>query len=118
MRPIAHLNSPSDHGGSIVTASTKVFCEGKPVAPAERPETAKMQASPGLKRLCDPGREWVLAEEQVELTSQAKQEAERQLEGARADLAASLESARAGLCASAEDLARAAAEQVLGRALS
>lgn len=57
-------------------------------------------------------------EEQVELTSQAKQEAERQLDGARADLAASLESARAGLRASAEDLARAAAEQVLGRALS
>jgi F-type H+-transporting ATPase subunit b len=57
-------------------------------------------------------------EEQVELTSQAKQEAERQLESARTDLAASLESARAGLRASAEDLARAAAEQVLGRALS
>jgi len=57
-------------------------------------------------------------EEQIVLTSQAKQEAERRLEGARADLAASLESARAGLRSSAEDLARAAAEQVLGRALS
>jgi F0F1-type ATP synthase membrane subunit b/b' len=57
-------------------------------------------------------------EEQAALTSQAKLEAERQLERARADLAQSLESARAGLRASADDLARAAAEQVLGRALS
>ena len=57
-------------------------------------------------------------EEQAALTSQTKQEAERQLESARADLARSLESARAGLRASADDLARAAAEQVLGRALS
>ena len=57
-------------------------------------------------------------EEQVVLTSQAKHDAERQLEGARSDLALSLESARAGLRASADDLARAAAEQVLGRALS
>ncbi len=57
-------------------------------------------------------------EEQTALTSQAKKEAERQLESARADLARSLETARAGLRASADDLARAAAEQVLGRALS
>ncbi len=57
-------------------------------------------------------------EEQAALTAQAKQEAERQLERARAELAQSLESARAGLRASADDLARAAAEQVLGRALS
>lgn len=57
-------------------------------------------------------------EEQTALTSQAKQEAERQLESARADLTRSLESARAGLRASADELARAAAEQVLGRALS
>ena len=57
-------------------------------------------------------------EEQVLLTSQAKHDAERQLEGARSDLALSLESARAGLRASADELARAAAEQVLGRALS
>jgi F0F1-type ATP synthase membrane subunit b/b' len=57
-------------------------------------------------------------EEQVELTSQAKQEAERQLDGARSDLLQSLESARSNLRASADELARAAAEQVLGRALS
>lgn len=57
-------------------------------------------------------------EEQAALTSQAKLEAERQLDRARGDLAQSLESARAGLRASADDLARAAAEQVLGRALS
>jgi F-type H+-transporting ATPase subunit b len=57
-------------------------------------------------------------EEQNVLTSQAKNEAERQLERARAELAQSLDSARATLRAGAEDLARAAAEQVLGRALS
>lgn len=57
-------------------------------------------------------------EEQAALTTQARQEAERQLEGARAELGRSLESARASLRASAEDLARAAAEQVLGRAIS
>lgn len=57
-------------------------------------------------------------EEQTALTSQAKQDAERQLEGARADLVRSLDSARASLRASADELARAAAEQVLGRALS
>jgi F-type H+-transporting ATPase subunit b len=57
-------------------------------------------------------------EEQVVLTSQVKQESERQLENARAELARSLESARSSLRASAEELARSAAEQVLGRALS
>lgn len=57
-------------------------------------------------------------EEQSALTAQAKQEAERQLESARADLARSLETARASLRANADELARAAAEQVLGRALS
>ncbi|MBY0399622.1 ATP synthase F0 subunit B [Myxococcota bacterium] len=57
-------------------------------------------------------------EEQAALTSQAKLEAEAQLEQARSELARSLETARASLRASADDLARAAAEQVLGRALS
>lgn len=57
-------------------------------------------------------------EEQSALTSQAKLEAEGQIERARADLARSLDSARATLRSGAEDLARAAAEQVLGRALS
>ncbi len=57
-------------------------------------------------------------EEQVALTSQVKHDAERQIESARADLARSLETARASLRASADDLARSAAEQVLGRALS
>lgn len=57
-------------------------------------------------------------EEQSALTSQAKQDAERQLEQARAELARSLEQARTTLRAGADDLARAAAEQVLGRALS
>lgn len=57
-------------------------------------------------------------EEHAALTTQARQEAERQLDGARADLARSLETARASLRATAEELARAAAEQVLGRALS
>lgn len=57
-------------------------------------------------------------EEQAALTAQAKQESERQLEHARAELARSLDTARASLRASADDLARAAAEQVLGRSLS
>ncbi|MBK7949790.1 MAG: ATP synthase F0 subunit B [Deltaproteobacteria bacterium] len=57
-------------------------------------------------------------EEQNALTSQAKLESEAQLESARSELTRSLESARASLRASAEDLARAAAEQVLGRSLS
>jgi F0F1-type ATP synthase membrane subunit b/b' len=57
-------------------------------------------------------------EEQVALTSQARQEAERQLEQARAELVRSLDAARGSLRAGADDLARAAAEQVLGRALS
>lgn len=56
-------------------------------------------------------------DEQSALTSQAKQEAERQLEGARADLARSLDQARATLRASVDDLAKSAAERVLGRAL-
>jgi len=32
MRQVAHLGSPSDHGGKIVTASTDVFCKGIGVA--------------------------------------------------------------------------------------
>lgn len=28
MRLIAHLNSPTDHGGSIMTASEDIFCGG------------------------------------------------------------------------------------------
>lgn len=32
MQSIAHVNSPTDHGGTIVTASTKVFCEGIGIA--------------------------------------------------------------------------------------
>ncbi|HPG25531.1 MAG TPA: ATP synthase F0 subunit B [Myxococcota bacterium] len=56
-------------------------------------------------------------EEQIALTTQARSEAEREIERARNDLGRSLEDARATLRASAEDLARAAAERVLGRAL-
>jgi F-type H+-transporting ATPase subunit b len=57
-------------------------------------------------------------EEQATLTTQARGEAEAELVRARADLGRSLEEARAILRSSAEDLAAAAAEQVLGRALS
>lgn len=35
MRQVAHLGSPSDHGGSIMTASEDVFCEGIGVARLE-----------------------------------------------------------------------------------
>lgn len=57
-------------------------------------------------------------EEQVSLTTQARGEAEGEIERAREDLGQSLDEARASLRSSAEDLAKAAAEQVLGRALS
>jgi F-type H+-transporting ATPase subunit b len=56
--------------------------------------------------------------DQVTLTGKARGEAERELETARADLRRSLEEARATLRSNAEDLAKAAAERVLGRALS
>ena len=57
-------------------------------------------------------------EEQLALTGEARSEAERELENARAELGRSLVDARASLRSSAEELAGAAAEQVLGRALS
>lgn len=57
-------------------------------------------------------------EEQAELTTRARSEAENELVSARAELATSLEEARASLRSSTEELATAAAEQVLGRALS
>ena len=60
----------------------------------------------------------IAREEQVTLTSQARTEAEGDLVRARADLGRSLEEARTTLRASAEELATAAAEQVLGRPLS
>jgi len=57
-------------------------------------------------------------EEQVTLTDQARGEAEQELDRARSELARSLGEARETLRASADDLATAAAEQVLGRTLS
>ena len=57
-------------------------------------------------------------EEQVALTNAARGEAERELEAARSEMNQSIEEARASLRASAEGLAQAAAERVLGRALS
>jgi F-type H+-transporting ATPase subunit b len=57
-------------------------------------------------------------EEQATLTAEARGEAERELVSARAELGRSLEDARASLRSTAEELAGAAAEQVLGRALS
>ncbi len=57
-------------------------------------------------------------EEQATLTAEARSAAEGELERARAELNRSLEDARATVRASAEDLATAAAEQVLGRPLS
>lgn len=57
-------------------------------------------------------------EEQVVLTGQARGEAEAEIESARVALGNSLEDARAALRAEAEELATAAAEQVLGRTLS
>jgi F-type H+-transporting ATPase subunit b len=57
-------------------------------------------------------------EEQLSLTTQARSESEADLVRARSELGTSLEEARASLRAGAEDLAKAAAEQVLGRTLS
>ncbi len=57
-------------------------------------------------------------DEQANLTTQARSDAEQELERARGELNQSLEEARATLRASAEDLATAAAEQVLGRTLT
>ena len=57
-------------------------------------------------------------EEQATLAAAARSEAERELESARAELSRSLEDARESLRSNAEELAGAAAEQVLGRALS
>ena len=57
-------------------------------------------------------------QEQARVTAAARSDAEGELERARNELNQSLESARATLRASAEDLATAAAEQVLGRTLS
>ncbi len=57
-------------------------------------------------------------EEQNQLMAAARAEAERELERARREMNQAVEEARSGLRASAEELARAAAEQVLGRALT
>ncbi len=56
--------------------------------------------------------------DQVERTANARAEAERILDNARGELEASLGEARAQLRQQAEDLARSAAERVLGRTLS
>lgn len=56
--------------------------------------------------------------EQLQLTTTARGEAERELDGARTELNRSIDEARASLRASAEGLAQAAAERVLGRAIS
>ena len=57
-------------------------------------------------------------EEQATMTVQARSEAEAELTRARTEMIRSLDEARATLRESAEDLATAAAEQVLGRTLS
>jgi F-type H+-transporting ATPase subunit b len=55
---------------------------------------------------------------QARLTAQARAEAERELHAAREDVARELERAREQLRRDAQQLARAAATQVLGRVLS
>lgn len=83
----------------------------------ERYETAIREARSDSEQARQAG---LLAarEEQATLTSEARGQAERELETARAELGESLEEARASLRASAESLAEAAAAQVLGRALT
>jgi F-type H+-transporting ATPase subunit b len=55
--------------------------------------------------------------EQRSVAAGAREQAEARIEQARMELERSLEDARAGLRASSEELARTAAEQILGRAL-
>ncbi len=56
--------------------------------------------------------------EQAQVTANARSEAEVQIEQARATLAGDLETAREQMRSSAQELARSAAEQILGRSLS
>lgn len=83
----------------------------------DRYETAIREA----RRESESQRQGQLAtarEEQAVLTTQARSDAEQELERARGELNQSLEEARATLRGSAEDLATAAAERILGRSLS
>jgi F-type H+-transporting ATPase subunit b len=56
--------------------------------------------------------------EHAQITGRARAEAEREIEQSQGELRASLEQARDGLRTSAEELARQAAERILGRAVS
>jgi len=56
-------------------------------------------------------------DEQQSIAGAARQDAEAKVELARGELATSLDEARTTLRSSAEDLARAAAEQILGRSV-
>lgn len=56
--------------------------------------------------------------EQKEMTASAREEADREIERSLSELTASLESARSGLRTTAEELAREAAERILGRPLA
>jgi len=55
--------------------------------------------------------------EQAEIAASSRQDADHVIQDAREDLERELERARDGLRASAEDLARTAAERILGRAV-
>jgi len=83
----------------------------------DRYETAIREAR-GDAEQARQGQLVLAREEQATLTTQARGEAEGELERARAELGRALEEARTSLRSSAEDLATAAAEQVLGRTLS
>jgi len=83
----------------------------------DRYETAIREAR-SESELARQGELALAREEQATLTALARSEAEGELEAARTELGRSLADAEASLRASAEDLANAAAEQVLGRALS
>jgi len=83
----------------------------------DRYETAIREAR-GDAEQARQGQLVLAREEQATLTTQARGEAEGELERARAELGRALEEARTSLRSSADDLATAAAEQVLGRTLS
>lgn len=115
-KPIFHaLDQRAERIQGARTRSTQLDSEADSVL--DRYETAIREA----RAEAEGRRQSQLVEarsEQATLTTQARGEAEQELAGARTELARSLEEAQATLRAGAEDLAQAAAEQVLGRSLS
>jgi F-type H+-transporting ATPase subunit b len=82
----------------------------------KRAESLEASANDVLSRYQASVRE--ARSEHAQITGRARAEAEREIEQSQGELRASLEQARDGLRTSAEELARQAAERILGRAVS